>query len=474
VRLPVSGLPVPTRFQVYGPKNVDQIADRYGLPADLTRSVRALSQVYPFRVNEYVLSHLIDWRSVPSDPLFQLVFPQPGMLEWEQERQIGDLLDSGDRRKLAAAVLSIRSRLNPHPSGQMQFNVPTLDGVSLSGMQHKYRETVLYFPKQGQTCHSFCTYCFRWAQFVDDVGPRFVADGPAQLVAYLSRHPAVSDVLITGGDPLIMGTRRLREHMEPVLAVETVHTIRIGTKSLAYWPQRFVTDSDADDLLRLFEQVIATGRTLAVMAHVSHPRELDTNLVRRALTRIRGTGAVIYCQAPLIRYVNNDAKLWVDMWSAEFAAGAVPYYMFVERDTGPHEYFKVPLVKAVEIFQTAYRQLPGLARTVRGPVMSASAGKIVVDGIETLPDGRRLALRLLQARDPELVGRPFRALFSDTASWIDELVLDAHTPAEIAAAIGLTPGGQETWRDPADRPRARRPNHPSSRSIQNEQSASDD
>ena len=175
-------------------------------------------------------------------------------------------------------------------------------------MQHKYRETVLYFPQQGQTCHAYCTYCFRWAQFVGDADLRFAAPGPEQLVAYLHRHPAVTDVLVTGGDPMIMSTERLRSHVEPLLAVDTVRTIRFGTKAVAYWPYRFVSDSDADDLLRLFEQVVAAGRNVAVMAHFSHPRELATEVATRAIARIRATGAVVYCQAPLIRYVNDDAR----------------------------------------------------------------------------------------------------------------------------------------------------------------------
>ena len=153
----------------------------------------------------------------------------------------------------------------------------------MAGIQHKYAETVLYFPSQGQTCHAYCTYCFRWAQFVGDSDLRFAAPTPTPLVEYLGANPVVSDVLVTGGDPMIMSTTRLRPHIEPLLSVPTVRTIRFGTKSLAYWPQRFATDEDADDLLRLFEQVVASGRQVAVMAHFSHDRELGTDLsVRRS------------------------------------------------------------------------------------------------------------------------------------------------------------------------------------------------
>ena len=426
----------PARFRAFGPRHIDEIAARHGLPDDIRETVRRISLVLPFRVNSYVLSHLIDWDRVPDDPMFQLTFPQHGMLAGADEDQLAKLsADPADKLLLRETVQEIRGRLNPHPSGQQQLNVPSHEGVQLPGLQHKYRETVLYFPGQGQTCHAYCTYCFRWAQFIGDADLRFAAPDPRGLIDYLAGHPEVHDVLVTGGDPMVMSTERLRSHLEPLLGVESVRTIRIGTKSVAYWPQRYVTDPDADDVLRLFEQVVASGRQLAVMAHFSHPRELETDLARRAVARIRATGAVVYCQAPLIAHVNDDARVWSELWRAELAAGAVPYYLFVERDTGPYDYFKVPLGRAVEIFTEAYRTLPGLARTVRGPVMSATPGKVVVDGVEETPEGACFQLRMLQARNPALVGRPFRARYAADAAWLDDLELDPATPADIAAAV---------------------------------------
>jgi len=428
------------RYQAHGPRQLDGIARRFGLDRDLTDTIRAFSAVLPFRVNEYVLTELIDWDQVPDDPMFQLVFPQPGMLSDDDERTVRAALDRGaGKRELEAVVAPIRARLNPHPAGQTDLNVPfDLDGP-VRGLQHKYDQTVLYFPAQGQTCHAYCTYCFRWAQFVGDPDLKFAAPGVDRLVAWLGEHPEVSDVLVTGGDPMIMSADNLRRHLLPLLDVPTVRTIRIGTKALAYWPQRFVGDADAAETLALFERIVASGRTLAVMAHVSHPRELEPAAAREALRRIRATGAVLYGQAPLVGRVNDDADTWHRLWTAELAAGITPYYLFVTRDTGPREYFEVPLARAVQIFSDAYRRLPGLARTVRGPVMSATPGKILVDGVEGEGDGRAFSLRFVQARDPGLVGRPFRARWTPHASWYTHLELDAATPPDIAAAFPATP-----------------------------------
>ncbi|MFZ3467632.1 KamA family radical SAM protein [Streptomyces sp. 4.24] len=435
------------RFRAYGARHVDELSQRFAIPGQVARSVKSLAAVLPFRVNEYVLTHLIDWDDIPDDPICQMVFPQTGMLRAEDERRLAALVDDpGARKELRLAVEQIRGGLNPHPSGQKQLNVPTLDGDSVPGLQHKYRETVLYFPGQGQTCHAYCTYCFRWAQFVGDADLRFAAPEPSGLVDYLGRHPEVDDVLVTGGDPMIMSTDRLRSHLGPILGVPGVRTIRIGTKSVAYWPQRFVTDADADDVLRLFEEVVASGRNLAVMMHFTHPRELESDLARRAIARIRSTGALVYCQAPLVAHVNDDPRTWSALWRAELAAGAVPYYMFVERDTGPYEYFKVPLARAHDIFRSAYLTLPGLARTVRGPVMSATPGKVVVDGVTETAQGRFFQLRMLQARDPRLVGRPFRAHYCESAAWLDELRPAHDTPTDIVDAL------RGTRRQPAGGP----------------------
>jgi L-lysine 2,3-aminomutase len=197
-------------------------------------------------------------------------------------------------------------------------------------------------------------------------------------------------------------------------------SIRIGTKSVAWWPARFC-GPDGDALLRLFEQIVRSGKTLALMAHYSHPRELETRAAQAALRRILATGAVVRCQAPVVRGVNDDARTWAELWRLQVQLGAVPYYMFVARDTGARRYYEVPLVRAHWIYRNAISRVSGLARTVRGPSMSATPGKVVVDGTAKIHDEEVFVLRFLQARDPEWIGRPFFAKLDRTASWLDQL-----------------------------------------------------
>ena len=413
-----------SRFRAYGARHLDMLAQRAGLSDADRLAIRAVAAVLPFRTNSYVVDELIDWDAAPDDPIYRLVFPQPDMLpRADVDLMAGLLSANATERQIHAAAHDIRMRLNPHPAGQLVLNAPSLDGRPLPGLQHKYRETVLFFPKQGQTCHAYCTYCFRWAQFVDEPELKMATDHIGTLVSYLRKHREVTSVLITGGDPMIMSAGVLRRYIEPLLdpSLSHIESIRIGTKSLAYWPQRYVTDPDADDTLRLFEDVIGSGRSLALMAHYSHPRELEPPITAEAICRIQETGAVIRTQAPLIRSVNDDAATWRTMWRSQVRAGMVPYYMFVERDTGPQDYFAVPLARAHEIFRDAYAGVSGLCRSVRGPSMSATPGKVCVDGIAEVAGLRVFVLRMLQARDPSQVGRPFFARFDPLATWLTDL-----------------------------------------------------
>jgi KamA family protein len=405
-------------------KDLDDIPQLRKLPAEERLALKAVSAVLPFRVNCYVIDELIDWDRIPEDPIYQLTFPQREMLQPDDFRAMRDLVKAdASRQKLQAEARRIQMSMNPHPAGQLKLNVPKLGEDTLPGMQHKYRETVLFFPSQGQTCHAYCTYCFRWPQFVGIEELKFASKEAAKLGEYIRAHREVSDVLFTGGDPMVMKTDKLELYFDELLKPGTDHltTIRIGTKALAYWPFRFTTDDDADDLLRLFERVQKAGKQVAIMAHFSHTREHQTRAVRQAVRRLKETGCVIRTQAPVIRHVNDRARTWADMWRIQVRMGMVPYYMFVERDTGPKNYFEVPLARAYDLFRRAYYRVSGLCRTVRGPSMSATPGKVVVQGVTEIHGEKVFVLSFLQGRNPEWVRRTFFAMFDPEATWLSDL-----------------------------------------------------
>lgn len=390
---------------------------------DLAHDARVVSAVLPFKVSSYVSDELIDWNRAPEDPIYRLTFPHRDMLETEHFELVEEAVLAGDKEGIRQAVAKVQYALNPHPSNQLSMNVPQDNDLDAWGLQHKYPETLLVFPRQGQTCHSYCGYCFRWAQFVDRPELKQAVPGPETMTSYLNGHPEITDVLLTGGDPLVMRTDLLASYLEPLLEPgrEHVETIRIGTKALSFWPYRLLAGSEADSLLRLLERLTAAGKHVAMMLHLSHAAELRTDAARAALSRLASTGAVLRAQAPVVRHVNDDAHIWAELWQTEVRNGVVPYYMFVERDTGARRYYGLPLARAVDIYRGALQRVSGIGRTARGPVMSATPGKVVIDGVVDLDSGPAFALRMLQARRPELVGRPFFAAYDPHAQWWDDL-----------------------------------------------------
>ncbi|NOY56213.1 MAG: lysine 2,3-aminomutase [Actinobacteria bacterium] len=406
------------QFRAYGKASIDQIPQLETWTARDRGRLRALAHVFPFRVNRYQLDELIDWNSVPDDPIFRLVFPQPEMLD---ERDLERIEQPMSRDALHESVRRIHRSLNPHPAGQLDLNAALLDGRPLPGIQHKYRETVLFFPKRGQTCPAYCTYCFRWPQFVGD--DRIAATEVQPLIRYLRENPDVTDLLITGGDPFTMRARVLARYIQPILDQRPggLTSIRIGTKVPATWPYRFISDRDTDELLKLLRRVVDAGFHLALMIHYTHPRELSTPAAVTAVGRLKETGAVLRSQSPIARHINDDPDIWASMWNRQVQLGIVPYYMFVARDTGARAYFELPLAQTHAIFFAAYRQVSGLGRTVRGPVMSTTPGKVMIHGTTRIGTQKAFSLSFLQARDPAWVGKPFLARYDPLATWFDNL-----------------------------------------------------
>ena len=413
------------RIQSYTLSNFRNLPQIQKLSEEQKFEMEVVGNVLPFKANNYVVEQLIDWNNIPNDPTFVLTFPQKEMLKPKHFEKMATFLKKDPEKKEINEVANeIRLELNPHPAGQLELNVPMLkDGTKLYGMQHKYKETCLFFPSQSQTCHAYCSFCFRWPQFVGMDEMKFAMREGEQLVQYLREHSEISDVLFTGGDPMIMKAKMFKTYINALLEADipNLKTIRIGTKALAYWPYKFLTDDDADETLSTFQEITNKGLHLAIMAHYNHHIEFSTDANTVAIKRVRETGAQIRTQSPLLAHINDDSDIWVKMWKQQVRLGCIPYYMFVVRDTGAQHYFGISLVKAHEIFRKAYNQVSGLGRTVRGPSMSATPGKVQVDGVAKINGKKVIVLKFLQGRNPDWVSKPFFAEYDENAIWLDDL-----------------------------------------------------
>jgi KamA family protein len=410
-------------IKTYTLNNYRSIPQISAIPEAMIQAIEIVGKILPFKTNNYVVNELIDWEQVETDPIFTLNFPRREMLDKKQYAALEKLINANAEKEfLDKKIRQIRLSLNPNPSGQ-EHNVPYLGEIQLKGIQHKYPETILFFPSQGQTCHAYCTFCFRWPQFSGMNELKFVMKEADLMFKYLRLHKEVTDILFTGGDPMVMSATLLEAYILPLLKSEFnhIHSIRIGTKSLAYWPYRYLTDKDSDDIIRLFETINNAGKNLSIQAHFSHPRELSTEAVKQAIIRIRSTRAQIRTQSPLLRNINDKPELWAQLWRKQVDLGCIPYYMFVARETGAKHYFELPLEKCWNIFRKAYRQVSGICRTVRGPSMSDHAGKIQVIGIQEVKGEKVFVLRFLQGRNPQWVDIPFFAEYNPKATWFNQL-----------------------------------------------------
>jgi len=348
------------------------VSQVHGIPDHEREKLERVAQKYVFRANDYYLE-LIDW-SDPDDPIKNLVIPQ--------ERELNDWgqLDASNEAS----------------------NTP------VRGVQHKYRDTVLLLCNE--VCGAYCRYCFRKRLFMndnDDVS-KDVTDG----LAYIRRHPEITDVLLTGGDPLILGTRRLREIISELRKNPHVRTIRIGTKMPAFNPWRILDDADLHELFWRYSR--PDGR-IYLMCHFDHPRELTQPAID-GLRLVKKLGVETVNQCPIVRGVNDDAGTLHELFERLTDIGCPQYYLFQGRPTAGNEPYEVPIVEGWGLFEEATRGLSGLSRRARF-CMSHATGKVTICGV----DERRIYCRYHRAKNPADEGRFMAFKRDDDAYWLDQL-----------------------------------------------------
>ncbi len=332
----------------------------------------AVADKFAFRANDYYLS-LIDWDN-PDDPIRQLVIPHPQELtEW------GELDASNEQANTVAR-----------------------------GVQHKYTDTVLLLCNE--VCGAYCRYCFRKRLFMNDndEATNDVSEG----IEYIRRHPEVTNVLLTGGDPLLLSTRRLREILGQLCQIPHVRIIRIGSKMPAFNPFRILDD---DELQAVFRRYSTTDHRIYLMAHFDHPVEL-TDAAIAGIDACLRNGLICVNQCPLVKGVNDDPAILAQLFEMLSFVGAPQYYLFQGRPTAGNEPYELPIVTGWRMFQQAIQSGSGLARRARF-CMSHATGKIEVLAV----DADLIYTRYHQARDSADLGRFMMFQRDDEAFWLDQL-----------------------------------------------------
>lgn len=347
-------------------KNVPQLS------ATEQAQLELISEQFAFRANDYYLG-LINWDD-PDDPIRRLVIPHVG------ESSAFGAMDASNEEAITVQ----------------------------RGVQHKYGTTVLLLVNE--VCDAYCRYCFRKRLFTND-NDEASNDVTAGL-EYIRQATHVDNVLLSGGDPLLLSTRRLEGIISALRAIDHVRIIRIGSKTPAFNPGRISGDPE---LLAMLGRYSQPDRRIYLMCHFDHPVELTAES-REALRMVQDAGVITVNQCPIIRGVSDDPAVLAQLWNELSYLGTPQYYIFQCRPTAGNEPFEMPITESYFKIEEAKKKCSGLAKGIKF-VMSHESGKIEILGI----DDRHIYLKYHRAKCPEDEQRFLVCERNDEAYWLNDL-----------------------------------------------------
>lgn len=424
------------KHQYAGKKGFREIVDilrNHSIDIGYIKEREFFIDVYRFMVTKHTLN-AIDWSDFATDSLFQLTFPQPGMINAETTKKYVEASEE-EKKKI---VKEHRQLTNPH-DGKQQLNKPwyeTEEGEMeiIEGSQHKYPHVHLIFDKTTQSCFSFCTYCFRHAQVRGDED-MFIQHESKPVHEYIKRHKEITDILITGGDAGYMPLERLEEYLLPVIddpELAHIKTVRLGTRVLTYYPEMILTD-EYEKILQLFKKLIDNGIQVAYMSHFSTPREVLNISTIAAVRRLKAYGLTLKSQSPVMNHislfkdengktdVDKSAQNWIDLGHVFSMLGIGFHSMYCPRPTGEHHYFSTPLAEMNQVFSKVYRSLPSISRPSRYITMTSSAGKTSLIGTTEVNGEKLFVLKFNESRNMEWMDEVYLAKYDEHETVIERL-----------------------------------------------------
>lgn len=353
------------------PRYITTIGQVNNLSQQQKQELRPVIEKFTFRANDYYLS-LIDWDD-PADPIRQIIIPEA------QELEEFGLWDASDE----ASYMVVK------------------------GLEHKYPDTALLLVNN--VCGGYCRFCFRKRLFTEENDE--VTNDLTEAMHYIRIHPEINNVLLSGGDPLVMSTAKLEKIIRQIREIDHVKIVRIGSKIPAFNPFRVINDPS---LLEMVAKYSVPGRKIYVMLHFNHPREL-TQVALEAITLLQKAGATLVNQSPMIRGVNDNPAAISELFSCLSFNGVPSYYIFICRPTAGNKAFLVPVEKSLEILERARLNLSGLAKHAR-LCMSHKTGKVEVLG----KTGTHVIFRYHRAADPLKRGKIMIFRSNPQACWLDD------------------------------------------------------
>jgi len=351
---------------------VKQLKKHAAFAPDEEKQLEQVVQIHPMRVSPYYLS-LIDWND-PDDPIRKMAVPSVEELNLE-----GFYDTSGEA-----------------------------ENTKMPGLQHKYSETALILATN--RCAMYCRHCFR-KRLVglpsDEILKRF-----EDAATYVEKHEEINNVLLSGGDPLVLKTEILEKFLSTLEKIEHLRFIRIGSRVPVTLPARL---SDPK-ILALFKKHSKSNKRLYVVTHFNHPREITPQSIK-AVSNLLKAGVLLSNQTVLLRGVNDNPETLATLMNRLVGIGVTPYYVFQCRPVKRvKHHFQVPICEGLRIVEKAKENCNGHSKRFKY-IMAHVTGKIEILGIMN----GEIYFKYHQAKNRENLGMMFKRRVNETAGWLDDL-----------------------------------------------------
>jgi L-lysine 2,3-aminomutase len=407
-------------YKIYTKNTIEEIPQWKFLPESLKTELKITTSFFHFKVNNYIIDELINWSSVPEGRLFKLTFPYKEMFDKDDYNYLYEIYKRDSiGSEFNSAKDAIRAKMLHTPSYKINSFIPHNMHGQMGGVYHQFPHTLMLVPRKAHDCFGYCTYCYRWSVIGEKSSVGY--DDPSVPVEYLKKNPHITDVLFTGGDPFTMHINDIKSFVSPILSISSVKHIRFATKMLTWWPYRFWDDQDSVSVIDFLSSVVAQGKHVSIMAHFSYPNELTTNSVENAIGALRSTGAVIRCQNPVIKGINDNPICIAKLWQKLTSLGMIPYYLFIDGNPESRSCFKVSLSEAFAIYTKAYQSVSGICATARGPVIINPGVKTELIGIEELYGKKMFVFKHLRHWNVNKVGEVFFRDYDESVCTINDI-----------------------------------------------------
>jgi lysine 2,3-aminomutase len=336
------------------------------------KELKQITKRHPMRVTPYYMS-LIDWED-PEDPIKKMAIPSI-----EEFNLQGSYDTSGEA-----------------------------ENTKMSGLQHKYSETALILATN--KCAMYCRHCFR--KRLVGLKTKEIIERFEDAVGYIKKHENINNVLISGGDPLILENKIIEQVLSMLSDISQIKFIRFGSRAPVTFPSRFKDT----ELLQILSTYSRSDRRVYVVTQFNHPKEITKQSIN-AVDNLIKSGVIVNNQAVLLKGVNDNPLTLVSLQNNLVSIGVNPYYIFQCRPVKRvKHHFQVPLCRSIAIVEEAKKHCNGLSKRFKF-ILSHRVGKIEILGILD----NEIYFKYHQAKDKKKIGKIFKRPVDKKSGWLDDL-----------------------------------------------------